>query len=73
MTKTEILLAMHKKAPLSLFCTMQIGGNMRQLSKLEADGLVSSQHRYSRGGRQRDWYLSEEQHASLSFLFAEPT
>jgi hypothetical protein len=69
MTKTEILITMHAKEPLSLFYTMQLGGNMRQLATMEDEGLISSQPRRRRG-RQRDWYLNDEQHAALAFLFA---
>ena len=69
MTKTEVLLTMHKREPRRLFYTMELGGNMRQLSSMEAEGLIKSCSRYGRG-RQRDWYLTEEQHKSLSFLFA---
>jgi hypothetical protein len=68
MMKTEILLTMHKEVPRRLFKTMQLGGNMRQLAQMEDEGLICSQRRY-RSGRQRDWFLSEEQHGSLSFLF----
>lgn len=70
MTRTEILLTMHAKEPRSLFYTMQLGGSMAQLRKMEAEGLIRSSSRYGRG-RQRDWYLTEEQHAALAFLFDE--
>jgi DNA-binding PadR family transcriptional regulator len=69
-TRTEILMTMHEREPRCLFYTMQLGGNMRQLSKMEAAGLIRSYSRHGRG-RQRDWYLTEEQHEALSFLFAE--
>jgi hypothetical protein len=62
MTEAEILLTMRAKEPRYLFYTMELGGNMRQLSKMEADGLIRSQRRYGRG-RQRHWYLTEQQHA----------
>jgi hypothetical protein len=68
MTRTEILLTMHDKPARSLFYTMQIGGSVAQLSKMEAEGLIQSQSRYGKG-RQRDWYLSDDQHAALSFMF----
>jgi hypothetical protein len=70
MTRAEILLTMLDKPPRRLFYTMELGGNMRQLAKMEAEGLIRSQSRYGRG-RQRDWYLSEDQHAAGSFLFAD--
>jgi DNA-binding PadR family transcriptional regulator len=70
-TRTEILLAMHAKPPRSLFYTMQLGGATAPLSRMEADGLIRSQSRYSGRMRQRDWYLTDEQHSSLSFLFAD--
>lgn len=66
MTKAEILLTMHAKEPLRLFHTMELGGSMTQLAKMEAEGLIESQQRYGRrGGRMRDWFLTEEQHATL--------
>lgn len=61
MTQAEILETMRRKEPSSLFYTMELGGNMRQLSKMEAEGLITSQSRHGRG-RQRDWYMTEEQH-----------
>lgn len=71
MTRTEILLTMHEKPARSLFYTMQLGGNMKQLANMESEGLIRSQSRYGKG-RQRDWYLSEDQHKTLSFMFDEP-
>lgn len=65
MTRDQIIQTMLTKEPLRLFYTMELGGNMRQLSKMQDDGLICSQSRYGRG-RQRDWYLSEEQHAKHS-------
>lgn len=72
MTRTEVLLTMHDKPPRRLFYTMQLGGSMAQLRKMEAEGLICSIPRYGRG-RQRDWYLTEEQRAALRFLFAADT
>lgn len=68
MTKTEILFTMLVHPPRQLFHTMSLGGNMAQLSKMEAEGLICSQPR----DRQRDWYLSNEQHAAGTFLFDNP-
>lgn len=72
MTRTEILLTMHGEISRRIFRTMQLGGNVKQLQTMEAEGLISSQSRYGGGHRQRNWFLSDEQHAALSFLFAEP-
>jgi hypothetical protein len=60
MTRDEIIDVMLGKEPHSLFYTMELGGNMRQLSKMEAEGLIRSQSRHGHG-RQRDWYLSDVQ------------
>lgn len=69
MTRAEIILKMGEKPPRSLFYTMQLGGSGRQLAKMEAEGLIRSQRRYGRCRHpQRDWYLTEEQHAALKFL-----
>lgn len=73
MTRTEILITMHDQIPRRIFRTMQLGGNMRQLVAMEAEGLISSESRVGRGRDRRNWFLSDEQHAALSFLFAEPT
>lgn len=76
MTVDEILSAMRKKEPLRLFYTMELGGNVRQLSKMEADGIISSQQRYGRrGGKKRDWFLTEGQHAARTpaLSSAQPT
>lgn len=67
MTRTEILLTMQAKEPRSLFYTMQLGGSMKQLRAMECEGLIKSCSRYGKG-RQRDWYLTDEQHAALNFL-----
>lgn len=72
MTRTEILLTMHAQISRRIFHTMQLGGNVKQLQAMEDEGLISSQSRYGGRMRQRNWYLSDEQHAALSFLFAEP-
>ncbi|WP_157100257.1 hypothetical protein [Rhodoplanes sp. Z2-YC6860] len=68
MTRTEILLTMHAQISRRIFRTMQLGGNVKQLTAMENEGLICSQSRYRRG-RQRDWFLSDEQHAALGFLF----
>ena len=71
MTKTEILMKMHTKEPRRLFYTMELGGSMVRLRKMEEEGLLHSCARYGRrGGRQRDWYLDEEQHSALGFMLA---
>ncbi len=71
MTRTEILMKMHAEVSRRLFRTMQLGGSAATLRKMEDEGLIRSQSRYGGRMRQRDWYLSEEQHAALGFLFAE--
>lgn len=71
MTRSEILLAMADKQPRHLFKTMQLGGSASVLRKMEDEGLLKSQRRYLGGDRQRDWYLTEEQHHALSFLMAD--
>lgn len=63
MTTQEIIRLMLTREPLQLFRSMQLGGRISQLAKMEADGLIRSQKRYLGGNRQRDWYLTEEQHA----------
>ncbi len=73
MTRTEILLTMHADISRRIFRTMQLGGNARQLEAMEADGLISSESRGGRGADLRNWFLSDEQHAALTFLFAEPS
>lgn len=65
MTREEVLKTMLTKEPRRLFYTMQLGGSMRQLSKMESDGLIKSCSRYGHG-RQCDWYLTEEQHAAVA-------
>lgn len=72
MTRTEILLTMHEQISRRTFRTMQLGGNTRQLETMEAEGLISSESRGGRGRDRRNWFLSDEQHAMLSFLFADP-
>ena len=68
MTKTEVLLKMHEREPRRLFYTMELGGSMARLRKMEDEGLIRSQSRYGGRGRQRDWYLDEEQHSALGFM-----
>ncbi len=71
MTKTEILLRMHRRPARRLFYTMELGGSVAQLKKMEAEDLLRSEPRYSRrGGRQLNWYLDEEQHSALGFILA---
>lgn len=71
MTRTEVLLTMHAEISRRIFRTMQLGGNVRQLEAMEAEGLISSESRGGRGRDKRNWFLSDEQHAALSFLFAD--
>lgn len=73
MTRTEILLTMHAQISRRIFRTMQLGGNVKQLRAMEDEGLIKSQSRYGGRMRQRNWYLTDEQHKALSFLFKEPT
>ncbi len=72
MTRTEILMVMHRRPARRLFYTMELGGSMVQLGKMECEGLLRSEIRYGkRGGRKRNWYLDEEQHKAISFMFAD--
>lgn len=71
MTRTEVLLTMHAQISRRIFRTMELGGNVRQLQAMEDEGLISSESRYGGRHRQRNWFLSDEQHAALSFLFLE--
>ncbi len=71
MTRTEVLLTMHEQISRRIFRTMQLGGNTRQLEAMEAEGLISSESRGGRGRDRRNWFLSDEQHAALSFMFGE--
>lgn len=71
MTRTEILLTMHDQISRRIFRTMQLGGNTRQLEAMEDEGLISSESRGGRGRDRRNWFLSDEQHAALAFLFGE--
>ncbi len=61
MTREQIIKTMLTREYDRLFYTMELGGSMRQLSKMEAEGLISSQQRHMRG-RQRDWFLTEAQY-----------
>lgn len=71
MTKTEILLTMHAKEPLRTFRAMQLGGSNKTLAKMEDEGLISSESRYGGRHRQRNYYLTEAQHAALGYLFTD--
>lgn len=71
MTRTEILLTMHAQISRRIFRTMELGGNTKQLEAMEDEGLISSQSRYGGRHRQRNWFLSDEQHGALGFLFGE--
>ncbi len=71
MTRTEILLTMHAEISRRIFRTMQLGGNTRQLEAMEEEGLISSESRYGGRHRQRNWFLSDDQHAALAFMFGE--
>ena len=64
MTQEQIIKTMLTKEPRRLFYTMQLGGSGRQLAKMEASGLLRSSSRYGGRHRQRDWYLTEQQHAA---------
>lgn len=66
MSREEILAKMLTKEPEMLFHTMPLGGSAAQLRRLEAEGAISSQARYSGRHRQRDWYLTPQQHAAAS-------
>lgn len=72
MTKTEIMLTMHAQISRRIFRTMELGGNAPQLQAMEDEGLISSEPRYRGRHKQRNWFLSDDQHAALTFLFAEP-
>jgi len=71
MTRTEILLTMHAEISRRIFRTMQLGGSTKQLEAMEGEGLISSEARYGHGLRQRNWFLSDEQHAALTVLFSD--
>jgi len=71
MTRTEVLFTMHAEISRRIFRTMQLGGNTRQLEAMEDEGLISSESRGGRGRDRRNWFLSDEQHAALSFMFGE--
>lgn len=63
MSKTNVLLKMHDKPFGSLFNARSVGGNIDLLESMQKDGLISS--------KEDRWFLSVNQHAALSFLFAE--
>jgi hypothetical protein len=70
MTRDEILLKMRTKEPDMLWHTMALGGSTKQLLKMEAEGLISSQRRYSRTRHpQRDWYMTAAQYAEVTLTF----
>jgi DNA-binding PadR family transcriptional regulator len=66
MTRDQIIDTMLTKEPRRLWYPMQLGGNGRQLANMEAEGLIQSSSRYGGGHRQRDYYLTEQQHAAAS-------
>lgn len=61
-SKTNILLKMHDKPAGSRFPTRSVGGNIELLESMKNDSLISQ--------KDGSWFLSENQYAALSFLFA---
>ena len=66
MKRAEIMAKMLTKEPSHLWYPMEFGGNVRQLQRMEDDGLIKSQRRYLGGNRQRDFYRTDEQHAAAT-------
>ena len=65
MSKTNILLKMHERAAGSLFSTRSVGGNVDLLQAMQKDSLISS--------KDGNWFLSQNQHAAIGFLFDTET
>lgn len=63
MSRTNILLKMHKRPPGTLHSTRSIGGNLELLDSMENDGLISA--------KSNGWFLSKNQHAAFGFLLGE--
>lgn len=70
MTRDEIITKMLTKEPRRIFHSMELGGNVRQLTAMQDDGLIRSQSRYGGRLRQRDWFLTDEQHADATLAKA---
>ena len=62
MSKTNILLKMHDKPAGTRFDARSVGGNVDLLDAMLKDGLISSEN--------GAWFLAQNQHDALSFLFA---